>query len=92
MTNTTNAALARYEAITRRPRTALAYAATAVRLEIAAKSESGERATKLRDRAADCRARADRARAGALATKRIPVQTLAEIADEWRAELARRAA
>ena len=92
MTNTTNAALARYEAIIRRPRTALAYTATAIRLEIAAKSAIGEQATKLRDRAADCRARADRARTGADATKRIPPQTLAEVAAEWRAALATEAA
>lgn len=60
--NATASALARYEAIVRRPRTALAYTATSIRLEVAAKLETGERARKLLDRAADCRARADRVR------------------------------
>ncbi len=62
MTNTTRIALVRYEAIVARPRTALAYTATSIRLEIAAKAELGDRRVKLLDRAADCRARATRAR------------------------------
>ncbi len=55
-------AIARYDAIVRRPRSALAYTATSIRLEVAAKLEIGERQRKLLDRAADCRARADRVR------------------------------
>lgn len=55
--------LTRYERIVARPRTALAYTATAIRLEIAAKfSTIPGFATKLRDRARDLRERADRAR------------------------------
>lgn len=84
MTNTTTAALTRYEAIIRRPRTALAYTATAVRLEIAAKSESGERARKLLDRAADCRARAARVRAA-----RCRASGYAALALSWEQEAER---
>ncbi len=65
--DTTNAAtaLTRYERITARPRTALAYTATAIRCEIAAKTATGQTARKLLDRAEDCRCRADRARRAA---------------------------
>lgn len=56
-------ALITYERMTARPRTALAYTACAIRLEIAAKSATGGTRAKLLDRAADCRGRADRARA-----------------------------
>lgn len=62
-TNEPGAALRRYETLSARAGLpAIAWTGMGIRLEIAARTVAGETATKLRDRAADCRARASRAR------------------------------